>query len=108
MRDAHAYVIHLTANRAQRALFPNPHRVSAIIFNNSAADVYLGFHSFVRTAGSLRGITIRAGGGTWNTGEPKVYTGEVWLISASSVDVDVVEEVELPESEGHTKKGEGE
>jgi len=101
-RDAHAWLVSLTANVAQRVLFPNPKRKSAIVFNNSASDIYLGFHSWVRTSGALQGMIIRAGGGKWSTSEPEVYTGEVWLISAASVDINIIEEVEL--SEGGKKE----
>jgi len=87
-----SYVISLKANKAQRVLFPNPKRVSAIVFNNSAADAYLGYTSYVKTSGVLQGVPVKAGGGTWNTGEPECYRGEVWLISASSIDINVTEE----------------
>jgi len=86
----------LTANQAKRILGRNPKRKSAVIFNNSAADAYVGYQAFVATSGGLQGIPVKAGGGTWKTEHPELWTGEVWIISASSIAINVIEESEEP------------
>lgn len=93
-RGAHSKVETLTANVAKRVLDENPGRKSAIVFNNSASDVYLGFNADVRTSGGTRGLTLKSAGGSWTTGEPGPYTGQVYVISTGGVDVDVTEEAE--------------
>jgi len=86
----------LTANQAKRVLWRNPNRKSATIFNNSAAEAYVGYQAFVATSGGLQGIPVKAGGGAWTTEEPELWTGEVWIISGSSITINIMEESKEP------------
>jgi len=79
--------VQLKANVAQKVCKPNPLRKSFTIDNVSTADVYWGPYSWVATAGPRKGFLIRAA----QSAENRWHKGEVWVISASDVDIEIEE-----------------
>jgi len=85
--------VHLVAGVAQKVLKKNPLRKSFTIDNVSAADVYWSPYPWVATTGFRKGFLVRAA----SSAENEWHKGEVWLISDSTVDIEMEEM--LPEIE---------
>jgi len=80
----------LAAGVARRIIAQNPKRVSFSIRNDSGSAVFYGKHRGVAVSGYFKGTQIDANGGAL---EDEFYKGDVFAISASGVDITVIEDV---------------
>jgi len=79
--------VSLKANVAQKVLKKNPLRKSFTIDNVSTADVYWSPYPWVATTGFRKGFLVRAA----SSAENEWHKGEVWIISGSTVDIEMEE-----------------
>jgi hypothetical protein len=84
--------VETTANVPVLAFPRNPKRTTATLVNDTATDVRVGYDSGVVLTGGRRGLPLKNSGGSIIWSEPRVWKGEIWVISSAAITLDGSEE----------------